>query len=360
MKKIYVTFAVLLAFFMISSTCVIASDLGLSSVSDESVQNVISEESETGEELSGESTSAVTGGETQPASMGNQAPHADFVYSQDEDNEFKFYFFSEGHSYDPDGTIIYWEWDFGDSSYSYEQNPVHTYSEQLAGDSIEVTLWVGDDGDPQEFDDVSKYIQLPEGESVGSEEIQGSITPVAVNEEQSSSSAASTSGTSSTQTVSTGESETGEEISSEPTSSVPGGDTQPASMGNQAPHADFVYSQDEDNEFKFYFFSEGHSYDPDGTIIYWEWDFGDSSYSYEQNPVHTYSEQLAGDSIEVTLWVGDDGDPQEFDDVSKYIQLPDEAVVVSGATTQSSGASSPSSQQSSYQSYATQYGSFSL
>ena len=100
-------------------------------------------------------------------------------------------------------------------------------------------------------------------------------------------------------------------------------DSEPVYLeGNMPPYADFEYAQDHDNKFKFYFFSEGHSYDPDGEIIYWEWDLGDDTYSYEQNPVHTYSEELKGETIEVTLWVGDDGEPQEFDVKSKDIELP--------------------------------------
>jgi len=32
-------------------------------------------------------------------------------------------------SYDPDGTIVNWTWDFGDGNISYERYPRHTYTE---------------------------------------------------------------------------------------------------------------------------------------------------------------------------------------------------------------------------------------
>jgi len=47
-------------------------------------------------------------------------------------------------SYDPDGNIVAWNWDFGDGLTSNEQNPKHEYS--LAGNYV-VSLTVTDDDD---------------------------------------------------------------------------------------------------------------------------------------------------------------------------------------------------------------------
>ena len=52
--------------------------------------------------------------------------------------------FSSSGSYDPDGTISGWHWDFGDGATSTEQNPSHVFDE--AG-SYTVTLTVTDDMD---------------------------------------------------------------------------------------------------------------------------------------------------------------------------------------------------------------------
>ena len=49
-------------------------------------------------------------------------------------------------STDPDGVVVSWEWDFGDSTLSTEQNPVHTYDEE---DTYIVYLTVTDDDGDQ-------------------------------------------------------------------------------------------------------------------------------------------------------------------------------------------------------------------
>jgi PKD repeat protein len=52
--------------------------------------------------------------------------------------------FNSASSYDPDGTIIAFAWDFGDGNTSNEANPSHTYS---APGVYEVVLVVTDDDD---------------------------------------------------------------------------------------------------------------------------------------------------------------------------------------------------------------------
>ncbi|MFC2141082.1 PKD domain-containing protein [Acidobacteriota bacterium] len=67
---------------------------------------------------------------------GNQPPVADFTYSTDYLNVT----FTD-QSTDPDGTVVSWDWDFGDSNGSTAQNPVHTYA---TGGTYPVTLTVTD------------------------------------------------------------------------------------------------------------------------------------------------------------------------------------------------------------------------
>jgi len=69
---------------------------------------------------------------------GNQPPVADFTYYFTT-TELTVAF--EDQSYDPDGTIVSWDWDFGDDSTSTEQHPVHTYA---SAGTYPVTLTVTD------------------------------------------------------------------------------------------------------------------------------------------------------------------------------------------------------------------------
>lgn len=69
---------------------------------------------------------------------GNQPPVADFTYYfPTSDLTVAF----EDQSYDPDGTIVSWDWDFGDSNTSTEQHPIHTYA---SAGTYPVTLTVTD------------------------------------------------------------------------------------------------------------------------------------------------------------------------------------------------------------------------
>ena len=80
---------------------------------------------------------------TLPPSLanGNNPPTADFHWSPVDDiqtNEIINFF---DDSYDTDGNIIAWQWDFDDGEYSIIQNPTHSYSDTGAYD---VTLKVID------------------------------------------------------------------------------------------------------------------------------------------------------------------------------------------------------------------------
>jgi PKD repeat protein len=69
---------------------------------------------------------------------GNEPPHADFEVRCERGLVCTF----EDRSKDDDGTIVSWQWSFGDGSSSGEQNPTHTYS---ARGRYEVLLTVTDD-----------------------------------------------------------------------------------------------------------------------------------------------------------------------------------------------------------------------
>jgi PKD repeat protein len=74
------------------------------------------------------------------SSSGNIPPHAEFTYTTD---NLTLNFTDTSYDYD-DGTVVSWDWDFGDNSTSTVQNPVHTYA--TAG-TYAVSLTVTDDGE---------------------------------------------------------------------------------------------------------------------------------------------------------------------------------------------------------------------
>jgi len=56
----------------------------------------------------------------------NTVPTANFTYSPTEPKEIQEIHFTDT-STDPDGTVKYWLWNFGDGNSSAERNPIHTY-----------------------------------------------------------------------------------------------------------------------------------------------------------------------------------------------------------------------------------------
>jgi PKD repeat protein len=80
-------------------------------------------------------------------------PVADFTFSAD----LLTVTFTD-QSYDPDGTIVSWSWDFGDTNTSTQQNPVHTYG---AKGTYNVTLTVTDNDGATDY--ISKDVTVDDG-----------------------------------------------------------------------------------------------------------------------------------------------------------------------------------------------------
>jgi len=59
----------------------------------------------------------------------NDAPVANFTYLPENPTTADVIYFNASSSYDPDGEIVNYTWDFGDGNVSYEQNPTHRYIE---------------------------------------------------------------------------------------------------------------------------------------------------------------------------------------------------------------------------------------
>jgi PKD repeat protein len=79
------------------------------------------------------------------ASPPNQQPTANFSYQPTNlTTEDIIQYIDE--STDVDGTIKYWQWDFGDTNFSSDQYPTHQYAD---GGTYIVSLTVTDDGGAQ-------------------------------------------------------------------------------------------------------------------------------------------------------------------------------------------------------------------
>ncbi len=204
-----------------------------------------------------------------------------YYYQEDPASPLSVQFFDSSY-----GEIENWTWDFGDNSFSDEQNPVHTYAEEgeyvvtltISGaDSCSSTVeyWVAvtDCVCTQEFDPVCVM--------VGNGELLWFPNPcVAICE-----------GFSEADLV---------ECDDDP--------------WWDACEASFYYTSTAASVLDVMFMDESW-----GEPNSWSWDFGDGNTSDEQNPVHTYAEEgvyivsltiMTADSCSSTstwdVWIGDD------------------------------------------------------
>ena len=158
----------------------------------------------------------------------NVPPVANFSYSPENPTDLDVINFTD-LSYDSDGYIVNWTWNFGDGSYSYEQNPQHQYSDDGV---YNVTLTVTDD--------------------------DGAMANI----------------------------------------------TKQIVVSNVPPVANFSYSPENPTTADVIQFTD-LSYDSDGNIVSWLWEFGDGAISYEENPQHQYSYE-GNYVVNLTVW-DDDG-----------------------------------------------------
>jgi PKD repeat protein len=244
--------------------------------------------------------------------------------------------FSSAGSLDPDGTIVSYDWDFGDGSSGTGAAPQHAYQ---ADGTFTVLLTVTDDGGatgsasttatitpapiPPSADAGGPYSGLVgtpvNFDGTGSGDADGSVVAYAwdfgdggVSNEASPAHSYSVDGAFTvTLTVTDNDGLTGTDTTTA-TINPAGGNTPPVANANGP------YSGTEGAAVQF---SSMGSSDPDGSISVYAWDFGDGNTSSAANPAHSY---VAAGTYTVTLTVTDNSGDSAVDSTSAAI----EAVVV--------------------------------
>jgi len=85
----------------------------------------------------------------------NEPPTASFSTTRKDDGVVEF----TNTSHDPDGTIVSYDWDFGDGATSTAENPTHTYQEP-GGYGVELTVTDNDGATDTAINSVSPYVWI--------------------------------------------------------------------------------------------------------------------------------------------------------------------------------------------------------
>ena len=222
-------------------------------------------------------------------------------------------------STDSDGTVEGWSWSFGDGATSEQQNPQHTYA---SGSTYSVTLTVTDDrgGTGQAQQQVTPnekpladFSFLCTGRVCQfadlSTDQDGSIT---VRSWSFGDGASSTQSNPAHTYVADGDYDVRLIVTDDASAKDTVTKTVSVVQPNQPPVAAFSNAC---TNLSCDFTDE--STDADGTVVGWQWDFGDGAVSSDQSPPHTYA---AEGTYTVTLTVTDDdgaaSDPAASRDIS--------------------------------------------
>ncbi|RLF24648.1 MAG: hypothetical protein DRN01_06845, partial [Thermoplasmata archaeon] len=230
----------------------------------------------------------------------NVAPEANFTYSPSIPYTSELINFTD-LSTDLDGTIVNWTWDFGDGNVSYEQNPQHKYADN---GTYNVTLTIVDNdgatnttyqyitvlnrGPIPDFEwtpanptdlDVITFTDLSYDTDGWIINYTWNFGDGNISYEQNPTHQYADNGTYTvTLTVTDNDG-----LSNTASKNI--------DVLNIPPVANFTWSPETPNQkLDTVQFDSNLSYDPDGTIVNYTWDFGDGNISYEQNPTHVYGD----------------------------------------------------------------------
>lgn len=248
----------------------------------------------------------------------NNPPNADFDYDPPNPYTNDVIQFTD-LSIDPDGTIVSWLWDFGDSQTSTDQNPTHSYPEN---NTYTVSLTVEDDDGAT--DTVQKDVTVLNRDPVADADgpYSGTRVDTITLDGTGSNDPDGTintytweidgvqiySGPNAIYDLDLSGYDLGDHTVTLTVTDDDGGtdtDTTTLTVTNISPVADAngPYSGNVGENITF---DGSGSYDPDGNIVSWEWDFGDTTTGSGETTTHVYTSR---GNYTVTLTVTDnDGD----------------------------------------------------
>jgi PKD repeat protein len=237
-------------------------------------------------------------------------------------------------SADSDGSIVSYEWDFGDGNTATGETTDYTYG---ADGTYVVTVTVTDDegasGTASQTITISASNQLPSSSfSFVASELSVTFTDESSDVDGTVDQWSWDFGDGDTSNAQNPVHNYADEGDFQVTLTVTDneGDSQTStqtvsvSLANVAPISSFTYVT---NLWEVTF-SDGSS-DSDGTVTSWDWDFGDGNSSSQQNPVHNYS---ANGDYTVTLTVTDDEGTSNAS--SQTVSVDDPNAPVSGGFTE--------------------------
>jgi len=244
--------------------------------------------------------------------VANVPPVSDFSFSPPTPSTLDTIEFTD-RSYDPDGEVVSWEWNFGDGTTSVGKGPTHKYSKpgtytvrltvtdnDGATNSIAKSITVSNvwpkaafsfsPGRPTTRDTIRFTDQSvdPDGTIISWKWDFGDGN---VSTEQNPIYKYSRAGTYKVTLTVTDDQGAKDSVSRKITVELGAG-----------PSASFVFSPEEPRVGETIQFKDQSSH-PNGVIISWHWDFGDGSISREKDPTHEY---LQAGTYKVTLTVTDD------------------------------------------------------
>ncbi len=283
----------------------------------------------------------------------NQKPTASFTESAETAYVGVLITFNAAGSYDPDGTIVSYSWNFGDETTATSVSISHSY---LHSGTFTVTLTVTDDDGATDTTSATKTVLAnpPNQKPVASFTESAKIVDVGESISFSASGSHDPDGSIVSYHWDFGDGNTGNGISIQHAYSQTGtyivtltvtdndGATDTASAAkavltqtetsqNQSPIASFTESAGTVSSSKSIHFDASRSHDPDGTIISYLWDFGDSNTAVGVEVDHAYEDD---GTYTVTLTVIDnDGATGSSTSTKTVLNRPPLASFTENATT---------------------------
>ena len=262
----------------------------------------------------------------------NRPPVANFTESAHTVSTSENIHFDASESYDPDGTIVSYSWDFGDGDTATGVSVSHSYA---SSGEYTVTLTVTDNDGATDSINATKTVmnRAPVASFTESAEVVDTEETISFDASDSS----DPDGTIVSYLWDFGDGTTGSGVSVQHAYSQDGTytvtltvtdddgatDTTEATKTvlNRSPVANFTESAHTVSTGENIHFDASESYDPDGTIVSYLWDFGDGNTATGVIADHAYSED---GNYTVTLTVTDDDGASATSVATKMVETETE------------------------------------